>query len=603
VAEQNRFLDLSDYWRMVRKRLWLPIVFAVIVAGLAAAFVMTKTPTYLARAKVQVLPIVNPLIGTSNLPASAIEVDMATEAEIVSSVDVAEIVRENLPTETPAGELLRGVRVDLVGDSSVMYIGYEDENNDSAQRLANAFAEAYLQNRIAGAQATLDEKIRVVNGRIDEARLNLRAAESGFERTVWAQQLQDLQAQRTELENVQGGLEGGRLYSRAILPETPTGVGLPPVIIGGALLGALIGAILAIGRGLLEDRIEDRHELSEQIDAPVLGVIPSVEGWSDRERADLVMATEPGGAAAEAYRTLATNVRFLRSQHLLDVIVVSSALPGEGKSATAANVAWALAETGLRVVLVDADLRRPRASEFFGVPEGPGFRDALEGISVRELLVDTDVEGLSLLGSGATPHDPVSLLAQAGRAMAELRSIADVIITDSPPVLPVADASILAELGDGVILVHDPSISSRTALEEAVAQLTTAGGSIIGGAYNNISVAQRLGLGFSNYDTYYGPDERAASASKRRQVRETPRRPSSGPPRPTRQVFTPPVEPPVESSVESASERPSEPPTMPVEPPMPVEPDGEGREQQNGEGTTPAPIRGGGGTARQRNEH
>ncbi len=602
MAEQNRFLDLSDYWRMVRKRLWLPIVFAVIVAGLAAAFVMTKTPTYLARAKLQILPLVNPLVSATQATGASAEIDMATESEIVSSADVAELVRENLPTETSANDLLGGVRVDVVGDSTVMYVGYEDPNTDAAQRLANAFAAAYLENRIAEDRARLDDKIKGVEALIvprTSGSTRPRTTSSG---TCGSQERGELRRELSDLENIRDGLQGGRIYSQAIRPESATGVGLPPVIIGGALLGALIGAILAIGRGLLEDRIEDRHELSEQIDAPVLGVIPSVEGWSDRERADLVMATEPGGAAAEAYRTLATNVRFLRSQHLLDVIVVSSALPGEGKSATAANVAWALAETGLRVVLVDADLRRPRASEFFGVPEGPGFRDALEGISVRELLVDTDVEGLSLLGSGATPHDPVSLLAQAGRAMAELRSIADVIITDSPPVLPVADASILAELGDGVILVHDPSISSRTALEEAVAQLTTAGGSIIGGAYNNISVAQRLGLGFSNYDTYYGPDERAASASKRRQVRETPRRPSSGPPRPTRQVFTPPVESPVESSVESASERPSEPPTMPVEPPMPVEPAGEGPEQQNGEGATPAPIRGGGGTARQRNE-
>ena len=134
----------------------------------------------------------------------------------------------------------------------------------------------------------------------------------------------------------------------------------------------------------MEDRIDDRRELSDQIDAPVLGVIPSVEGWNDRSWADLVMANEPGGAAAEAYRTLATNVRFLRSQHLLDVIVVTSALPGEGKSATAANLAWALAETGIRVVrsTPTSGVREPMSSS--ACPRGPGFRDAPEGTSVRE---------------------------------------------------------------------------------------------------------------------------------------------------------------------------------------------------------------------------
>lgn len=573
MAEQNRFLDLSDYWRMVRKRIWLPILFAIVVAGLAAAFIVTKTPTYLARAKVQVLPIVDPLLGTATLPGSSVEIDMATESEIVRSVEVAELVRKSLPVETPASELLKGVQVEVIGDSTVMYVGYESTNQDAAPQLANAFAEAYLLNRIADANATLESKIERINQRIRDVRRDLRSATSGVELAFWTQQLQEVQDQRTSLEDTQDGLEGARIYSRATRPESPTGIGLVPVIIGGGLLGALIGAILAIGRGLVEDRIDDRRELSDQIDAPVLGVIPSVEGWHDRSWADLVMANEPGGAAAEAYRTLATNVRFLRSQHLLDVIVVTSALPGEGKSATAANLAWSLAETGIRVVLVDADLRRPRASDFFSVPDGPGFRDALEGTSVRELLIDTDVEGLSLLASGATPHDPVSLLAQAGPAMAELRSIADVIVTDSPPVLPVADASILAELGDGVILVHDPSISSRTALEEAVAQLTTAGGSIIGGAYNNITFAQRAGLGFSNYDTYYGRDERAA-ASKRPQSRE---------PRPApRPRVAKPIEPP-----------------MPAEPPIPVEPMPEDAlDQQNGDGTTAARTRGAGGPAR-----
>ena len=304
------------------------------------------------------------------------------------------------------------------------------------------------------------------------------------------------------------------------------------MIVLGSVVGALLGAGIAIAMGLMDDRVSDRHELSEQIDSPVLGVIPSVDGWNDRAEADLAMATEPGGAAAEAYRTLATNVRFLRSQHLLDVIVVTSALPGEGKSATAANVAWALAETGMRVVLVDADLRRPRASDFFGVPDGPGLRDALEGTSVRELLTDTDLEGLSLLASGATPHDPVALLAQADSVFAELRALADIVITDSPPVLPVADASILAELGDGVILVHDPWISSKTALEEAVGQLTTAGGSIIGGAYNNISFSQRMGMGFSSYETYYGSDERAESTRRRQRRGEA--RPAAPPARATK---------------------------------------------------------------------
>ena len=260
MVEQNRLLDLSDYWRMVRKRIWLPIVFAVIVAGLAAAFILAKDPTFLARTKVQVLPIVT-LSSARDSSGSSGEPELATEVEIVSSVRVAELVRENLPTEMSADELLKGVRVDVAGDSSsVMYIGYEDLDADAAQRLANAFADAYLQDRVADERAKLDAKIGDVNDQIVDAETKVAEAQNNFERNLWFQKRGQLRAERTELENIRDGLQGGRLYTEATRPESPTGPGQPPVIITGALLGALIGAIFAIGRGLLE-------------------------GWNDRERA------------------------------------------------------------------------------------------------------------------------------------------------------------------------------------------------------------------------------------------------------------------------------------------------------------------------------
>jgi len=120
------------------------------------------------------------------------------------------------------------------------------------------------------------------------------------------------------------------------------------------------------------------------VTAPVMAVIPRVDGWGRSETAELVTREEPGAPASEAYRTLATNVRFLRSQQPLRILVVTSAMPAEGKSATAANLAVILAETGLRTVLVDADLRRPRASRFIGVPEHAGLREALDG--TRDLV-------------------------------------------------------------------------------------------------------------------------------------------------------------------------------------------------------------------------
>jgi capsular exopolysaccharide synthesis family protein len=238
-----------------------------------------------------------------------------------------------------------------------------------------------------------------------------------------------------------------------------------------------------------------------------------------------VTRDHPGGPAAEAYRTLATNIRFLRSQRAVGVVVVTSALPGEGKSATTANLAVVLAETGVRTLLIDTDLRRPRAERFLGVPNGAGLREALDGArTLDDVVLATEIPNLSIVRSGSIPDDPVSLLAgpHAESVFHDMRRLGDIVICDAPPTLPVADASILAEVADVVLFVHDPAISSRTALEDAVRQLRTAGAEIAGGVYNNITTLQRNSLGYASYDQYYGPDDRSGAAKRARPARDEP---------------------------------------------------------------------------------
>jgi receptor protein-tyrosine kinase len=192
-----------------------------------------------------------------------------------------------------------------------------------------------------------------------------------------------------------------------------------------------------------------------------------------------------------------------------------------------------LAQSGLRTILVDADLRRPRAGKFLDVPPGPGFREALEGWrELVDVIQVSEVPGLAVLRSGDTPADPASLLSgtDVDRVFAELRKAADFIVCDAPPVLPVADASILAAKADGVLFVHDPSISPKTALAEAVRQLRTSGGVVIGGVHNNVTKAQRTYLGYARYETYYG--SRAERGVNDEPANDGQRRPVAFPPIP-----------------------------------------------------------------------
>lgn len=526
MSETTRILDLRDYWQMVRTRAWTVIAMATIVAAIAGAYVALRPPTYFAQAKVIVEPLVNPAIsGTSGNP-TAFQPDMLLEAEVVRSIETATAAKDDLGLETSAEQLASQVQVEPSRDTSSMQIGYLAGQKETAAAIANSFAEQYLASRgekidslVQGAITPLKTQIDTLAGEAGDLQADIDSStdptEIGDKKAALVgieAEIAGLSARIAEIRGIASTSTGGSIVQFATPPSEPSGPSLVLASILGFIVGALIGAALAIVLGLRANRVGGRDELAEYIGAPVMGVIPAVEDWSSREKAELVARDHPGSPAAEAYRTLATNIRFLRSQRAVGVVVVTSALPGEGKSATTANLAVVLAETGVRTLLVDADLRRPRAERFLAVPNGPGLRETLEGeATLDDVVLSTDVPNLSIIRSGAMPQDPVSLLAgtNANAVFHDMRRLGDIVICDAPPTLPVADASILAEAADIVLFVHDPAISSRTALEDAVRQLRTAGAEIAGGVYNNITTLQRSSLGYASYDQYYGPEDRA----------------------------------------------------------------------------------------------
>jgi capsular exopolysaccharide synthesis family protein len=531
----TRILDLSDYWHMVRVRKWTVLTCAVLVATLAAGYVLLKPAQYRATATVQVNSIINPVTsnasgGTQNAAAP----NMATEAQAVKSIGVADAVKASLPnlTLTPQ-QLSKRVTVGTVRDSTVMTIGYTAASPTQAAAVAEAFARAYLAQRGATVQRYISAAVVSLESEVKSYQKSLSDQQHLLNNTpnTTAQVpiranintlVKEIAAFKTQIADLTSTaavatISVGSIVQDAVAPSAPIGPNLPLAIAIGLVLGAILGAGLTIVLGLRANRVGGRDELAIHLSAPVMAVIPKVEGWDKAEYAELVTREDPAAPASEAYRTLATNIRFYRSQQPLRVMVVTSALPSEGKSATAANLAVVLAETGLRTVLVDADLRRPRASRFIGVADHTGLHEALTGSrDLVDVIQATDIENLWIVGSGSVPRDPVSLLAgpNAASVFDSLRRVADVVICDAPPILPVADASVLAEASDAVLFVHDPAISNRTSLEDSVKQLRTAGGAIIGGVYNNISAAQRTYLGYASYDAYYGQDRKSRRAGR-----------------------------------------------------------------------------------------
>ncbi|WP_438434457.1 CpsD/CapB family tyrosine-protein kinase [Gorillibacterium sp. sgz500922] len=208
----------------------------------------------------------------------------------------------------------------------------------------------------------------------------------------------------------------------------------------------------------------------------------------------LVMETNPASHVAEAYRTLRTNISFSSVDRAVQLILVNSALPGEGKSTTAANLAAAYAQAGKKTLILDADLRRPAVHRVFQATNRPGLSGVLSRqAELSEAIRPTGIENLDLIASGPVPPNPAELLgSQRMRSLLEeLRSEYEVIIVDTPPTLAVADAQLLASLADGVLLVLDSGRIKRDYVKKAKASLEHAGARILGVVLNGVVDKER----------------------------------------------------------------------------------------------------------------
>ncbi|KAA1427471.1 polysaccharide biosynthesis tyrosine autokinase [Nocardioides antri] len=269
-------------------------------------------------------------------------------------------------------------------------------------------------------------------------------------------------------------------------------------LLAGGLIGLLLGLALAVARELLDRTVRTAEHISEVTDAPVLASI----GF-DNEIRSAPLLTDLGGFAArtEAFRLLRTNLQFIDLDHRARVLVVTSAVPGEGKTMTSTNLAVALAQTGRTVLIVDADLRRPRVATMLGVDPAIGLTTALVGkAQIEDAIQVHGPSGLHVLASGAKPPNPTEILQSrvTHDLIRRLRQSYDMIIVDAPPLLPVADASVLSTLADGAILVVRHGQTTRDQVTEAVNRLSQVGGRLYGVVVN--MVAKRA---IGSYYYYY----------------------------------------------------------------------------------------------------
>jgi capsular exopolysaccharide synthesis family protein len=297
----------------------------------------------------------------------------------------------------------------------------------------------------------------------------------------------------------EGGETGGvRVLDAATVSPTPVAPNRPRALLVALVVGVLLGIGAATAADRLDDSVRSVDEVRERLQLPVLAVIPRAAGG-----AGLVTHEDPRSAVAEAFRSLRTSVAFTRAHAEPRTLVITSAAPGEGKSTAAANLAITFAQQGQRTLLIDADLRRAVLHTLFNVAPVPGVSDVLVGRArLTDVVRAVDVPNLSVVPSGPAPPNPSELLgSSAMRAMLdEARSLYDMVIVDSPPVLAVTDAAVVASLVDGTILVVRVGATGRDAVRRAAVQLQGVHARLLGVVVN--AVARRQ-AGSGAYDGYY----------------------------------------------------------------------------------------------------
>ncbi len=416
------------------------------------------------------------------------------------------------------------------GGADIIDISAKSTDPPSAAIIADTYANTFIQysqtqdiDAALAAEAQIQTKISALQPQIDSFNSQIAAATAKNQAAVSATlgpQVDALTAQQSTFKQqlaqiqVQAAVSSGdaQLVSAAPIPTTA----VSPKPVRDLILAILAGLMLGVGAAFcaleyFDDSVKSREDLDRALaGTPNVGLIPQVPGWKDKNDTVLVTVADPTSPTAEAFRSLRTSLQFASLDRPLRTILVTSPSAGEGKTTILANLGVSMAQAGQRVILAGCDLRRPRLHEFFGVTNTTGFTSVLLGQmpAFAALQQVANEPNLFILASGPLPSNPSELLStdRAAEVLAALQGEADIVLIDSPPLLPVTDAAVLTRLVDATLLVVTVGSTTRKQIAQALEVLGQVDAPLIGTVLNNVGSE-------GSYTYKYEPDQ----APRRRQ--------------------------------------------------------------------------------------
>lgn len=547
-------VDLRQALLVLRRHRLLILLVIVVAAGSSYGLSKLNSRVYEASATLLVEPRLGESLVTLNQRAVALE----TEILVIESQDaLAEAVNERF------GADVGRVDAQVVGTTSALEMTRRSTDPAFAAAVVNTYAEEYIDYRLetdlADLQSVADQlsaEIARLDARIDalDARLEVYGVFDGVvpepaegldgstvnlprEATDLLEERAALLAERRSLEDRLATIRldaslrssGAELIRPATVPASP----VAPRAFRTGVVGLLAGVLAGIGYAFVVHQLSDGIRTKDDLElaaagVPVVGVLPLVPK-SRRERSELLSLTSPRSTAAESMRSIRTSLQVITLDESVRTVQITSPLPGDGKTTVTANLGIALAQVGRRVLIVDADMRRPRQHKVFGVQNRAGLCDVLIGNRrVEDVIVTAaNAELIDMIPSGPVPGNPAELLAgpRFVEVLDRLRDRYDIVLVDTPPVLPVADARIIASKVDTSVLVVAADNCSGAAVADAVEQLGLVGCRLSAAVLNQALAIDGYGYGLRyrygwyrryryGYGGYYGGSYESSKADR-----------------------------------------------------------------------------------------
>ncbi|HUG15205.1 MAG TPA: polysaccharide biosynthesis tyrosine autokinase [Thermomicrobiales bacterium] len=514
-------MSLADLLKLAARWWWILLLFPITSATTAYAVSLSITPEYEANATLLVEE--SQTLGTSTYnDILANERRAQTYVRLIGTRQVADATVERLDLPISTDDLLAKLSASSIRDTQLISIRVTDTDPETAALIATTVGEVFVDQLREQASIPVDdarrelqqnldrirERIEETLARIDELQMRPDATSAANQAEILANQsqLNQLQSTYATLLESQQRMDIGqaqaqasvRIVDQAVPPRSPVSPRIPLNTVLGGMLGLIVAGGLVLLLGYINDAIQTSDDLSRVVGQTAVGEIPALSNAQE-----IVARRDQRTAPVDAFRSLRTNLQFASLGGDIRSLVVTSLRPGEGKTTVLANLATVIAQGGHRVVLVDADLRRPRIHQLFEISNRAGLTNLLlAGLDdIDSFVIHTDVPNLDVIPSGPLPPNPADVLQSAAmRELIEaLESRADIVLVDSPP-LAFSDPLITANIVDGTLLIV---LSRKTRPDELVAgleALSRTGTPLLGIVINR---SRNIAASSAHYRSYY----------------------------------------------------------------------------------------------------